>query len=44
MKEKVLSVSCAYSKCGQPLVQLLRESFQAFLKKELVTIDVCPPV
>ena len=42
MKEKVLPVSCAYSQCGQPLVKLLRASFQLFLKKELAVLDIRP--
>ena len=44
MKEKVLSVSCAYSECGQPLAKILQESFQFFLKKELVALDIRPPM
>ena len=42
MKGKVLSVSCTYSECGQPPVKLLRESFQFFLKKELIARDTRP--
>lgn len=44
MKEKVLPVSCVYSQCGQPVAELIRESFQFFLKKELVALDICPPM
>ena len=42
MKEKVLSVSCVYSQCGQPVAELIRESFQFFLKKELIARDTRP--
>ena len=42
MKEKVLSISCIYSQCGQPAAELVRESFQFFLKKELVALDIRP--
>ena len=40
MKEKTLSVSCTYSEAG-PL-DLIRESFRFFLKKELVVLDIRP--
>ena len=36
MKEKTLSVSCTYSEAGPLVVDLIRESFHFFLKKELV--------
>ena len=42
MKEKPLSVSCTYSETGQPVAELIRESFQFFLKKELVVLDIRP--
>ena len=42
MKEKVLPVSCVYSQCGQPVAELIWESFQFFLKKELVVLDIRP--
>lgn len=33
MKEKTLSVSCTYSEAGPLVVDLIRESFRFFLKK-----------
>ena len=42
MKEKTLSVSCAYSEAGPLVVDLIRESFRFFLKKELVALDIRP--
>ena len=40
MKEKTLSVSCTYSEAGPLVVDLIRESFRFFLKKELVALDI----
>ena len=42
MKEKVLPVSCMYSETGPLVVDLIRESFRFFLKKELVALDIRP--
>ena len=42
MKEKTLSVSCTYSEAGPLAVDLIRESFRFFLKKELVVLDIRP--
>ncbi len=42
MKEKTLSVSCMYSETGPLAVDLIRESFQFFLKKEQVALDIRP--
>lgn len=42
MKEKTLSVSCMYSEAGPLAVDLIRESFRFFLKKELVVLDIRP--
>lgn len=42
MKEKTLSVSCKYSEAGPLVVDLIRKSFQFFLKKELVALDIRP--
>ena len=42
MKKNVLSVSCTYSRCGQPAAELIRESFWFFLKKELAALDIRP--
>ena len=42
MKEKTLSVSCTYSEAGSVVVDLIRESFHFFLKKELVALDIRP--
>ena len=44
MKEKTLSVSCTYSENGPLVAELIRESFQFFLKKELVALDIRPPM
>ena len=44
MKEKTLSVSCMYSEAGPLAVDLIRESFRFFLKKELVVLDIRPPM
>lgn len=44
MKGKALHISGVYSECEQPAVELLWESFLFFLKKELITPDVCPPL
>ena len=44
MKEKFLSVSCVYAQSGQPAAELIRESFQFFLKKELIALDVLPKI
>ena len=40
MKEKTLSVSCTYSETGPLAVDLIRESFRLFLKKELAALDI----
>lgn len=42
MKEKPLSVSCTYSETGPLAVDLIQESFQIFLKKELAALDIRP--
>ena len=42
MKEKTLSVSCTYSETGPLVVDLIRDSFRVFLKKELVALDIRP--
>lgn len=42
MREKVLSVSCAYSENNQLAVKLIQESFRFFLKKELIALDIRP--
>ena len=42
MKEKPLSVSCTYSETGPRAVDLIRESFRFFLKKELAVLDIRP--
>ena len=40
MKEKILSVSCSYSEDNQLAAKLIQESFQIFLKKELISLDI----
>ncbi len=42
MKEKTLSVFCTYSEAGPLAVDLIRESFHFFLKKELIALDIRP--
>ena len=42
MKEKTLSVSCTYSEAGPLAMDLIRESFRLFLKKELAAPDHRP--
>ena len=39
---KALSVSCTYSETGPLAVDLIRESFRFFLKKELAVLDIRP--
>lgn len=42
MKEKALSISCTYAETEPLAVELIRESFRFFLKKELVALDIRP--
>ncbi len=44
MRETTISISCVYAECGRSAAELLQESFQFFLKKELISLAILPPV